>query len=148
MKKMIIGSCIVFCFVSCIQKNSNDSGNVNMQENYSTLAGTAWQMDYSREIGTDSIFDHVPPNLIRMKMFTKNHWVFVGYDLDKKEPAGMGQGTYTLDNDDYTENIQFHYHSDFNNKQFKAKLSFDSLYLYQRGKVDSLELEERWHRLK
>jgi hypothetical protein len=121
------------------------SCNTN-RKNYS-LENTAWQMDYSMEIHSDTVFNHVPYSLKRIKMFTKNRWSFLGYDFAKKEPSGMGCGTYSLDGEDYTENIEFHYGSSFNGKKFTAKLKVDSLYLYQTGHVDSLVLEERWHRI-
>lgn len=111
------------------------------------LMGTAWKMDYSMEIHNDSSFRHVPKHWSRIKTFTKNRMVFTGYDFEKKEIAGIGGGTYSLKDSMYTENIEFHHRSDFNGTKFNGKLYFDSLYLYQLGKVGELTLEERWHRI-
>lgn len=111
------------------------------------LAGTAWQMDYSMEIHEDTSFRHVPKHWLRVKTFTQNRFVFTGYDFEQKEIAGMGGGTYSLRDSIYEEQIEFHHRSDFNGTSFQGQLYFDSLFLYQRGKVGELILEERWHRL-
>ena len=111
------------------------------------LAGTAWQMDYSMEIHEDTSFRHVPKHWLRIKTFTQSRFVFTGYDFDQKEIAGIGGGTYSLRDSIYEEQIEFHHRSDFNGSSFQGQLYFDSLFLYQRGKVGELILEERWHRL-
>lgn len=48
------------------------------------LMGTAWEMDYSMEIQADTVFRHVPEHWLRIKTFTKNRFVFTGYDFEKK----------------------------------------------------------------
>lgn len=149
-KREIMRRIAVFILLAALygcNSNKEPSSIISSINEGYPLNGTAWQMDYSREIQSGSSFNHVQPSLKRIKMFTKNRWAFLGYDFDKKEIAGMGSGTYTLIGDDYTENIEFHYASTFNGKKFTAKLKFDSLYLYQTGQIDSLVLEERWHRI-
>lgn len=111
------------------------------------LTGTAWEMDYSMEIHQDTIFRHVPEHWLRIKTFTKNRFVFTGYDFEEKEIAGIGGGGYLLVDSIYTEKIQFHHRADFNGMEFEGKLYFDSVYLYQSGKVGELTLTERWHRI-
>ena len=123
---------------------------VNNYENYiriQNLEGTSWQMDFSMELHEDTTFRHVPKHWLRIKTFTKNRFVFTGYDFEKKEIAGMGGGTYSLEDSSYVEHIEFHHRSDFNGTQFTGNLYFDSLYLYQTGKVGELTLKERWHRI-
>ncbi|WP_347924309.1 hypothetical protein [Pontimicrobium sp. SW4] len=112
-----------------------------------SLEGTVWQMDYSMEIKKDTTFHHVPKHWVRIKTFTKNRFTFTGYDFNKNEIAGMGGGTFTLKDSVYVEKIEFHHQSDFNGTEFKGTLYFDSLYLYQFGKVGELTLKERWHRI-
>ncbi len=129
---------LLIVFYGCNSNSNSRAGNNITSNEIYPLNGTAWQMDYSKEIQSDTSFNHIPPSLKRIKMFTKNRWVFLGYDFAKKEVAGMGSGTYTLSGNDYTENIEFHYASSLNGKKFTAKLRFDSLYLYQTGQVDSL----------
>ena len=46
----------------------------------------------------------VPKHWLRIKTFTKNRFVFTGYDFEQQEIAGMGGGTYTLTDSIYTEN--------------------------------------------
>ena len=111
------------------------------------LSGTAWQMDYSMEIHEDTTLRHVPEHWLRIKTFTKNRFTFTGYDFEQLEIAGMGGGTYTLTDSLYEEQIAFHHRADFNGTTFQGRLYFDSLYLYQIGKVGELTLEERWHRI-
>ena len=114
---------------------------------YQNPSGTSWQMDYSMEIHEDTTFRHVPEHWLRIKTFTKNRFVFTGYDFERKEIAGMGGGTYSLVDSVYVENIEFHHRSDFNGTEFQGRLFFDSIFLYQTGKVGELTLEERWHRI-
>lgn len=123
--------------------NGKPKSYVELQD----LKGTAWQMDYSMEIHKDTTFRHVPKHWLRIKTFTKNRFVFTGYDFEKKEIAGIGGGKYSLEDSIYIEYIEFHHRSDFNGTEFNGKLYFDSLYLYQTGKVGELTLEERWHRI-
>lgn len=122
----------------------------SQQSNYLTrqdLNGTVWQMDYSMEVHEDTTFRHVPEHWVRIKTFTRNRFVFTGYDFNQEEIAGIGAGTYTLEDSIYTEFIAFHHRSDFNGTTFSGKLHFDSLYLYQTGQVGELTLQERWHRI-
>lgn len=124
--------------------------DTNRADHYITTqnpAGTSWQMDYSMEIQEDTTFRHVPEHWHRIKTFTKNRFVFTGYDFEMKEIAGMGGGVYSLKDSTYVEQIEFHHRSDFNGTQFTGHLYFDSLYLYQTGTVGELTLQERWHRI-
>ena len=139
---MILYPILLFLIYGCETKKTEDN-YLDRQD----LTGTAWKMDYSMEIHEDTIFNHVPESWTRIKTFTANRFAFTGYDFAKKEVAGVGNGTYTLIDSMYIEKIEFHHRSDFNGTEFRGKLHFDSIYLYQTGKVGELTLKERWHRI-
>ncbi len=135
--------CLIF-FTAC-----STPEEVPLKDRYTMqdLNGTAWQMDYSMEIHEDTTFRHVPEHWLRIKTFTQNRFTFTGYDYSVPEIAGMGGGTYTLQDSIYVENIAFHHRADFNGTEFQGRLYFDSIYLYQIGTVGELTLKERWHRI-
>lgn len=141
-------TCLLFIvLISCQLKEEDGYDNFENYIQIQNPEGTSWQMDYSMEIHEDTTFRHVPKHWLRIKTFTNNRFVFTGYDFDKKEIAGMGGGTYSLEDSTYVEHIEFHHRSDFNGTEFEGRLYFDSLYLYQTGKVGELTLRERWHRI-
>ena len=137
----------ILCTSCACTQSIEQSGGTNDYLKAQDLSGTAWQMDYSMEIHGDTSFRHVPKHWLRIKTFTQERFTFTGYDFEQKEIAGMGGGTYSLTDSIYEEQIEFHHRSDFNGTRFQGQLYFDSLYLYQKGKVGELILEERWHRL-
>jgi len=137
---------LLFFSFSC-KRNTKNSNNKLSYITLQDLTGTAWEMDYSMEILEDTTIRHVPKNWLRIKTFTKNRFTFTGYDFDSTKIAGIGGGTYTLVDSTYIENIEFHHNPNYNGNQFKGGLHFDSIYLYQTGKVGDLILEERWHRI-
>ncbi len=139
--------CVVMFWGAC---NSTIPKPKTVQNDYikaQDLSGTAWKMDYSMEIHTDTSIRHVPQHWLRIKTFTDNRFTFTGYDFKINEIAGIGGGTYSLKDAIYIEHIEFHHRSDFNGTQFTGRLFFDSSFLYQQGKVGELILEERWHRI-
>ena len=140
MKSILLSICLLAVLAACQDPASE-------YEAPASLAGTAWQMEYSMEIHEDTSFRHVPEDWVRIKTFTRNRWTFTGYDFGKKEIAGIGGGTYSLVDGAYEEQIEFHHESAFNGTTFEGKLRFDSLYLYQIGTVGPYTLEERWKRI-
>lgn len=111
------------------------------------LTGTMWQLDYSMEIHQDTSFRHVPKAWLRIKSFSKHRFMFTGYDLDRKTFAGIGGGTYSWQDSSYREEIEYHHEARFIGGEFTGTLYLDSIYLYQRGRVGELLLEERWRRI-
>jgi len=142
-KGIMLLLCICFACSQPMKQEDGADDYLRVQD----LSGTAWQMDYSMEIHEDTSFRHVPKHWLRIKTFTQHRFTFTGYDFEQKEIAGMGGGKYSLTDSIYEEQIEFHHRSDFNGTTFQGQLYFDSLYLYQRGKVGELILEERWHRI-
>ena len=144
-------SFLIFCLLLLLNTcNTGKSETKKVSDDYlknQDLSGTVWKMDYSMEIHEDTVMRHVPEHWSRIKTFTKNRFTFTGYDFNAKEIAGMGGGTYSLKDSIYVENIEFHHRSDFNGTQFKGRIYFDSVYLFQEGKVGELTLKERWHRI-
>lgn len=133
----------ILLLASCTSSPGTDKNNDALLP----LAGSSWLLVYSYEAGDDTVFHHVPPSEKRIKTFTQNRFVFTGYDFDSSKITGMGGGIYRLKDSMYEEEIEFHHHTAFNGKKFQAVLRFDNDFLYQKGIVDSLRLEEKWRRI-
>ncbi|MEO1448302.1 MAG: hypothetical protein AAFV07_02175, partial [Bacteroidota bacterium] len=72
------------------------------------------------EVHEDTTFRHVPPGWLRIKTFSAHRFLFTGYDLDRKEIAGMGGGTYTWRDSVYVEEIEYHHAAQFIGKSFSG----------------------------
>ena len=127
MKKIIFLSLIISLIIgSCIE------------EKKSPIEGT-WQVVQVLYISGDTITNAFPGIYTggQMKMWSKNHFVFVGiakvdttiYDL-------YGGGTYTLNGDKYEENIIYHSDKPLVNTKFKALLEIRNDTLIQKNSTD------------
>ena len=56
-----------------------------------------------------------------IKIISKKHFVFVNQDTSREESYGFGGGTYSLEGDSYTENIEFFRYTDFIGESFSYK---------------------------
>lgn len=83
------------------------------QQKSSPIEG-AWKLVYATYTQDDTLRGEFPGNLAGsdMKMWTKGHFMFVGrYKQDTTSTDNYGGGTYTLEGDQYQENIQYHSHA-------------------------------------
>jgi hypothetical protein len=83
---------------------------------------------------------------VMLKIFNDTHFTFFKHDTKQgkvKEPVyDSGAGTYKLVGNDYTENLEFCNYREWENHDFKFKLSIHNDTLIQRGieRIDSLKV--------
>ncbi len=80
------------------------------QQEDNKLKGT-WELVYLKSIAGDTLQYEFPGNISgsQMKMWSKDHFIFVGQlKVDTNVRNNYGGGTYTLKDDLYIENIQYH----------------------------------------
>lgn len=95
---------------------------------------------------------------LMLKMYNNSHFSFFNHDLKQGKIPGpvydSGAGTYKLAGNDYSEHLEFCNYREWENHDFKFKLSIRNDTLVQRGieKIDSLnvnrEIIETYVRLK
>lgn len=74
-----------------------------------SLEGT-WRLVKTIEIGHEDTTDRRDSgNKMYMKHLNKTHWTWAEYDYANNRLLGAGGGTYTLEGNIYTEDIQFYY---------------------------------------
>jgi len=130
-----------------------------VDEAYGDLTGT-WSLS-SLDLG-DSTFragDH--PNIIIQKYLTNTHFAWLYYDSDADRMIGMAGGTYTVQEDQYIELIDYNLPSG-SNRLGQTQVynyerdggewlctGFEQMYRFepQKGEIvpmDSISLEQRW----
>jgi hypothetical protein len=115
------------------------------QQKSSKIEG-AWQLVYNKSIAGDTLLFQFPGNYTGsdMKMWSKDHFVFVGlFKSDTITQNNYGGGTYTLKGNLYAETILFHTYKEVVGKTFKMIIEIKNDTLYQtwpvddNGKIDS-----------
>ncbi|TSD63287.1 lipocalin family protein [Inquilinus sp. KBS0705] len=81
-----------------------------------------------------------------IKVINADHFAFFKHDLKKpgsKAIFDSGAGTYTFENGNYTENLQYCNYREWENHSFNFKASFKGDTLIQKGieKIDSLKVD-------
>lgn len=145
MKKtaLIIGAVVAlgFTFVLVAQQQPAKGGSSHL--------GT-WQL-VSTKYGDAKDFTDYPKERRRIKMITATHFTWVDYDTTTKKIGSSAGGPYTLQDEAYTETIEFvgdGMETYLGKKQtFTIKIDGDKL--SQSGQLsDGLKIEEIWQRAK
>ena len=81
-----------------------------------------------------------------IKILNADHFAFLRHDLDGnkgKRIYDSGAGTYTLEGDNYTENLKYYTNRAWEGNSFKFKVTFKGDSLIQKGieKIDSLKID-------
>jgi hypothetical protein len=112
-----------------------------------TLDGT-WHLISSKSIQKGDTTVTTPPKDQEMfKMFNATNFAFFTHDLVHGKTAkpyySSGAGTYTLAGNDYTEHLAYCDARDWENRDFKFKLTVSNDTLVQKGieKIDSLKVD-------
>ncbi len=128
------------CSVSRIEKAS---GTINK-----SITGT-WQMKMFKYGTGNSIFSSVPPDMEYIKMITDTHFLWVHYSKMTKKINSSAGGSYTLNNDMYTESIDFGLGMDSylgSKPTYNIKIEGDLLFL-SGNLVEEYKIEEIWERV-
>lgn len=118
----------------------------------------------SLDLGDSTFRAGDQPNAIIQKHLTKTHFAWLYYDSQEDRMIGMAGGTYTVQEDQYIELIEYNLPSGSNRlgqtQIYNYELDrgewlctgFEQIYLFDPHKggivpVDSISLEQRWSRI-
>ena len=99
----------------------------------------AWQYVSAKYVSNDTVVFEFPGTLngSSMKIWTKNHFIFVGlFNFNSKEINSYGGGTYTLTGNRYVENILYHTNPEFVGKKIDMLLEIKNDTLIQTWPVN------------
>ena len=94
----------------------------------------------------DSVYTYPVKGQEMIKIINNSHFAFFKHDIKGgggKPVYDTGAGTYKLDGDNYTENLQYCNYREWENHSFNFKVTFKGDTLIQRGieKIDSLKID-------
>ncbi len=144
MKTYYLASFLLLALSSCSnpQKETTETS-----QPAGKLDGT-WHLISSKSIAKGDTTVTTPPKDQEMfKMFNATNFAFFTHDLVHGKTAkpfySSGAGTYTLSGDDYTEHLAYCDARDWENRDFKFKLTVSHDTLVQKGieKIDSLKVD-------
>jgi len=124
---------ILAIFVSCIQENKG----VETEGLKSEIIGT-WQLLSVKTIeGSDTTIDDFTNGIKGIKMFNKTHFSFFQHDLNQGSDSSAlfvsGGGTYSLEGNTYTENLEYCNFRIYELNTFEFELMVKSDTLIQKG---------------
>jgi hypothetical protein len=104
-----------------------------------------WDPVWSHEIRNHVTTEHIPSGQTRWKMFSKNRFVWVAYDVQQKKFIATGGGTYKIDGDTYSETIEFFSENPaLVGKTLNFKFRREGNRYWQSGLVGEVQIEEEW----
>ena len=130
----------IIAFMSC-----NVKGPSNQQHSNQQLSGT-WQLLSAKVIEKGDTSITFPEKDVQMiKIFNTTHFAFFKHDLNKGKSSPVfvsGSGTYSLSGENYSEHLEYCNYREWENHDFKFKLSFRNDTMIQQGfeKIDSLNV--------
>ena len=133
---------LVFLISSCAVIQPNKT------ENKSPIG--VWQLT-KYNYGNRNELTAFPKNKKRIKIITTTRFLWAQYNNSEGKMLSYAGGTYTFNEDVYTENIEFADKEMFNflGKKEKFKINVNNDELYQIGHLSNgLKIEEVWQRIK
>ena len=124
MRELINLFIIVLVFISCNQKTTSISNN--------EIEGT-WKMVYAEIVENDSLKLKDLSNTTFIKIINKSHFSFFNQENSGNNNFYGGAGTYTLENDNYTEKLQYTSVQAIKNHQFSFQVEIKGDTLIQSG---------------
>jgi hypothetical protein len=132
---------ILLLFTSCtarIRKEETGTEKLQIEGTWKLLTGTLV------EKGDTTVTDYTKGKEF-IKIINATHFAFLSHDLNKgKDSAAAeyssGGGTYTLNNDAYTENLEYCSAREWEGNSFNFTITINNDTLIQQGveKIDSL----------
>jgi hypothetical protein len=93
------------------------------QENKPLIGGWKMVQMQSNDNGKITNYFSNRYNVYQTKMWTKNHFMFVGkYQVDTVTTYRYGVGTYTLNGNIYVEDILYHFDASYEGRKNKIRL--------------------------
>lgn len=132
----------LFQFMSCTEntgKNKTETAEIS-------LSGS-WKLISAKTItGKDTVSSYPVDGQEMIKIFNGRDFAFFKHDLKRGKGPGAvfesGAGTYQLAGEDYQEHLAYCSYRDWENRDFKFKLTLKNDTLIQKGieKIDSLNV--------
>ncbi|MBG6234072.1 hypothetical protein IWX76_000627 [Pedobacter sp. CAN_A7] len=142
-------SVITLCGLSLVISACQPSATMDQSVSASAIRGT-WKLVSNIIITKGDTVVAYPvkgKDDLMIKMFNDTHFSFFRHDILQGKTAepiyDTGAGTYTLVGNDYTEKLEYCNYRDWENHEFKFKLSLKGDTLRQQGfeKIDSLNID-------
>jgi hypothetical protein len=116
-----------------------------MQEKKSPIEG-AWQLSYGKWTSLEQTF----PDQLKgsdIKIWSTGYWIFAGqYKLDTLIQDNYGQGTYTLNGNQYEEKVAVHVSKAYVGKTVRMLIEIKNDTLIQKWPVDETwKLAEKYN---
>jgi len=137
--KLLVGSIIIMFFVTLLGCDT---------EKKNPIEGTWELVSTKHTIGDSTLFEGSQKDIRMIKIITKTHFAFLNQNVDRPKftqmgndaetllaarTFGAGGGTYKLDGDTYTENIQFMLTPNFVGLSIPFKVKIENNQLIQTG---------------
>ena len=148
-KLMIISSSVVMLTILIVIFAFTAEGTGSKKQTRYSITGT-WQLDSYKYGSSSGSFTAITPNRPHVKLITAERFLWVTYDTTSKKLLESAGGAYTLDGENYIEEIDFGYNMDTylgSKSTFKIRVEDDIFYL--SGTLsDGYKIEEVWTRIK
>jgi hypothetical protein len=149
MKKILVILTTITFLIICSSLSGAVTEKASKKKNVADITG-AWKMEaYRHDISSNS-FTSWPDNRPEMKFITGKNFCWISYDSKTGKILSSAGGTYTLEGDTYTENIEYGLGMDSylgTKSKFKVRIEGDTMFI--TGSLSSGQrIEEIWHRVK
>ncbi len=137
MRRFFVCFILFFLCFSCAEKSKNQS-----------IVGS-WELLSARIHKGDSSYSSVQANEKLIKIFNTTHFAFLRHDVNKGKDSlpvfVAGGGEYTLENNIYTEYVEFLNYREWEGKvfEFNASIANDTLTISGIEKVEELGVDHK-----
>ena len=142
------GSVFAFFLLMIFSCNVSVKKEINSDKS-PALMGT-WALVSGQTITKDdTVFTDYTRGKKMIKIINASHFAFLRHDLnhgkDSTADYAAGGGTYTLNGEDYTENLEYFNDRNWEGHSFHFKVRINNDTLYQTGveKIDSLGIDQQ-----
>lgn len=149
MKKILVILTTVSFLIICSSFNPEIADKASKKKKMADITGT-WKLEaYRHDISSNS-FTTRPDNFPEIKFITGKSFCWVSYYSGTGKISGSAGGTYTLEGDTYTENIEYGLNMDAylgTKSVFTVRIEGDVMFI--TGSLSSGQrIEQIWHRVK
>ncbi|MBV1888456.1 MAG: hypothetical protein KUG51_04125 [Urechidicola sp.] len=132
MKGFIYFLVIPMIFISCNRSKINSQESLS-QNNLSTQIVGTWKLVYGEIREKDSITIRDISKSDFIKIINKTHFAFINQDFENPERFYGGAGSYTLNSNDYIENLDYIKNESIRGHSFTFTIEIKGDTLIQQG---------------
>ncbi len=155
---MRLTACLLFVLIVVTACNKTTTDEVSSSTSSLPIEGS-WQLISGTLIEKgDTTFTDYTKNLSMIKILNASHFAFISHDLkqgkDSTATFSAGGGRYTLNGDQYTEQLEYCNAREWEGHSFQFTVTIENDTLTQRGveKLENLGVErlniEKYRRIK